>query len=328
MGQFKAAIGGPLKGNSVEAALRGGLKLSIGGEFKLLMDGQVKLGSRKGDRIRNVGVELESEQGAISIYGGGRLKGAEAVGQRNSKVGKGESDAPSVDIHARLNARLRAEQKVLIKGAEAEINAAKVDVNGHQGVVIQSSESIELSAKTITFSHAGKKTEAFTGPKDNLPTNGALQEQTFTPNIPGLKAVETTFESGDRQETFRLGNHETSVVVGNLTYKTAAGTFKAQAGVNSLSISSSDGIVGQAVTGNLTLQAVAGSAEVQGLAGVRIISTGGLAEVSSVIGVQLGAPIFGPDQGAIICAGSLEPFTGLPFSTWGMGAKAHLVKSP
>lgn len=41
--------------------------------------------------------------------------------------------------------------------------------------------------------------------------------------------------------------------------------------------------------------------------------------------LTLGAPVTGPDVGPIICAGSLEPFTGLPYITWGMGAKNHLV---
>jgi len=322
-GQLKAALGGPVNGNSVEAALRGGLKLSVGGEFQLIMDSQVKLSAKKGDKKRNVGVELESEQGAVRIYGGGRVRGAESVGGRNPRVGRDSS--PSVDIEARADARLKAEQKVSIKGAETEVNATKVDVSGHQSVTIQSAESIEMSSKSITMSHAGKRTESFTGPKDSSPTNGALHEKTYAPTIPGLKAEESTYESGDRQETFRLGNHETSIQVGNLTYKTAAGSFTASAGANSLTIETAGGISGQATAGSISFSAVAGSSQVSGNTGVTISSSAGKAQLVGATGVSLLAPIFGPDQGPIICAGSLEPFTGLPFSTWGMGAKLHLV---
>ena len=326
-GQLKAALGGPADENSFEAALRGGLKLSVGGEFKLLMNGGVGLGSRKGDRVRNIGVELESEQGAVRIYGGGRIKGAETVGQRNSPVGRGENDAPSVDIEARLNARIKAEQKVLIKGAEAEVNAARVNVNGHQSVSIRSAEAIEMAANVITVSHTGKRSESYTGPKGGLPTSGPLHERTYAPVLPGLVVEESTYEMGDRKETFRLGSHSTEVLVGDLTYKTDVGTFKAQAGLNTLEISTDSGMTGTVNLGDLTMQAQAGSATVSGVTGVTITSTAGLTTVGSAVGVHLKAPLFGPDQGPIICAGSLEPFTGLPFATWGMGAKSHIVTS-
>jgi hypothetical protein len=323
-GQFKAAISGPARENSVEAALRGGLKLSVGGEFNLIMDGAVSLGSRKGNSQDNIGAQLSSEQGAVRIYGGGKVRGAEAVSQRNSPSGAGEADAPSVDIEARQHARFKAERNMLLKAANVETNASKVQVLGHQAVAIKSGTFIEVAAAEYLKSTSGKTTETYGGPKDALPTNGALHEVTYSPTLPGLTALEANFESGDRNETFKLGSHTTSALVGSLTYETQGGSFTAKAGANSVKLSSSGAAV-TASTGDSSLVSKAGQANVSGRAWVNIVSEGGLVQVESGIGVLLQAPVNGPDQGPIICSGSIEPFTGLPFATWGMGAKSHIV---
>jgi hypothetical protein len=324
-GQMRVALSGSPKENSLEAALRGGLKLSVGGQFKLLLNDGVQLGSKNGDRINNVGVNLTSEQGAVRIYGGGKVKGAEAVGQRNNPQGKGESGAPSVDIEAKSNARLKAAQKVLVKAAEAETNAAKVELNGHQSVAIRSSDSVETSAKVVKNTSAGKTVSSYSGPKENLPTNGALHEETYSPSTPGLVAKETTFESGDRKETFKRGNHTTTVQVGNMTYETQSGTFKAKSGSNSLEITGSSAEL-TAVNGDVSMTAAKGNADINGHTGVNISSSTGKATLAGSLSISLQAPISGKDQGSIIVSGSIEPFTGQPFSTWGMGAKFHTVE--
>lgn len=324
-GQLRAALSGSPKEFSLEAALRGGLKLSVGGEFRLLLNDGVELGSKKGDKINNIGVNVASEQGAVRIYGGGKLRGPEAMGQRFTPHGKGEAEAPSVDIEASSNARLKASQKVTIKAAEAETNASKVELNGHQTVSIKSSDSVETSAKVVKSNSSGKTTSSYSGPKENLPTNGALHEETYSPSIPGLTAKETTFESGDRKETFKRGSHTTTVQVGNLTYETQSGTFKAKSGANSLEISGSSAEL-TAVNGDVSLTSVKGQADVNGHTGVNISSSTGKTTVASSVSISLQAPIAGPNQGAIIVSGSIEPFTGQPFSTWGMGAQFHTVE--
>ncbi len=170
----------------------------------------------------------------------------------------------------------------------------------------------------------GKQTDTYMGPKNALPTNGALHERSYNPLYAGLLCEEVTYLWGDREETFKLGNHTTHVVVGNLTYRTAQGTWKAQAGLNTLTVDSTEGLKGQVVVGDVSLTAVAGSAQMKATVSA-LVEAIGPATLRSKTLLRLGAPITGPDQGPIICAGSLEPFTHLPYLTWGMGAKNHLV---
>jgi len=325
-GQLRVAISGPVRENSVEAAVLGGLKLSVGGEFKLLLNDGVQLGSKRGDKTNNIGLNLTSEEGAVRIYGGGKVKGAEAVSQRNNPVDGGEANAPSVDIEARTNVRIKAGKRVEIKATETETNASQVRINGHKSVTVKSTETIETSAKVLQRSAAGKATESFAGPKDNLPTSGALREVTYTPNIPGLNALEVEFTSGNRVEKFLQGNHSTTIEVGDFTYESLVGKFTARAGENQTTLSANDGLTSEVLVGDLTLVATAGQADINASTGVTIRAVSGTGEFGGSVGVKLTGPILGPDQGAIICEGSLEPFTGLPFSTWGMGAKGHKVE--
>ena len=58
-----------------------------------------------------------------------------------------------------------------------------------------------------------------------------------------------------------------------------------------------------------------------------VVESSGPVRIKSDTLVYLGAPITGPDSGPILCAGSIEPFTGLPFAVWGLGAKNHIVGS-
>lgn len=324
-GQLRVAISGPVKENSLEAALLGGLKLSVGGDFKLLLNEAIRLGSSKGDKVNNIGVHLSSETGAVRIYGGGKKKGAEAVSQRINPVDGGESDAPSVEIEGRQNVRLKAEKRIVVKASDAETNASRVHLNGHKSVSIRSTGSIETSAKVLHRSSVGKATESFSGPKDNLPSSGALHEVTYTPMLPGLTALETEFTLGSRVEKFNHGNHSTTVKVGNLTYQTSGGTYKARAGANSLSVNTTDGLTAGISTGDMAFYVVNGRVDINSSTALSCRAIAGTADFQGSVAVKLGAPVLGPDQGPILTAGTLDPLTGLPYSTWGMGAKAHTV---
>ncbi len=324
-GQLKAAIGGPPNEFSVEAALRGGMKLSVGGVLELLLNEGIQLGSTNGSPDQNIGLNLHSDKGAVCIFGGGSVKSNEAVVQRAGRDGQ-EANTPSVLIEAGTNARLRAVKKVEIKGAEAEINASSVDVRGHQVIRLSSAESIQMSTNDFKAAYAGKRTDTFSGPKGGLPTNGALHEQVYAPIVPGLTAIETTIESGDRIETFKLGNHETTVNVGDITYTAQTGTFTAQAGQNTLKVKT-DALEGSVAAGSITLDAKSGSSTLSGFARATVKSEGGEVIVSGALGVRLRAPILPPNSGSILVSGSLDPMTGLPFSTWGLGAPFHTVES-
>ena len=82
---------------------------------------------------------------------------------------------------------------------------------------------------------------------------------------------------------------------------------------------SATGMATTVPTGVIALTAAAGTATMSGFAGVSIIAAGGTATVRGGTGVYLGGPV--TEVGSILVSGSLEPFTGLPFATWALGAK-------
>lgn len=321
--QLKAALGGPVKENSAEIALAGGLKLSVGGAVGLLFNGGIKLGSQRGGQTDNVGVDLDGGSGAVRIMGGGPI----SEGERSARRQDGqETSTPSVLVKSEGSTRLEATKKTEIRSETVETTGSTVSMTGQQVVALQSPQAVRVSGDDVTISSGGKRSETFSGPKGLNPANGPLLERSFSTTIPGITVDQTTYESGSRKEVFKLGSHETTVKVGNLTYQTFSGTLVARSGGSKLELSGS-GFSGSATTGDVTLEAVAGTSTFKGFSGVQVESESGSAIIKGSLGVQLQAPLVGPDQGGILCSGSLEPLTGLPYSTWGVGAVAHRVES-
>jgi len=315
-GQLRAAIGGNARENSIEAFTTGGLKLGVAGKFQLLLNGHMELGT-----LSKSSMALTAEEGAVRIYGGGPLKGLES----DTETLTGEpGDLPAVDIEAKTNVRMKAGQKVIVNGTSMEMNAGSISMVGREDISIGGSKRTMLATEGLQVAVNGKAQESYGGPKYNMPTAGALHERTYSPAYPGLVCEKVEYKSGDREETFTLGSHSTTVKIGNLTYETSLGTWKAKGTTSELKLSAS-GFEGKASTGVVSLKAQAGSASMTGSVDANVKATMGTARVTGGAGVYLGGPITGPDSGPIICAGSLEPFTGLPFTTWGMGAKAHNV---
>lgn len=317
-GQMRASFGGDPAGNSVEAHLHGGLKLSVGGRFQLLMNGHVELGTRSKSSLK-----LTAQEGSVRIYGGGPVKDGSSLGDRVSGVGRGEGDLPAVDIEARTNVQIKAEKRALVKANEIELNATSVHLLGHESVTLDGVRKTSVSTENFQLTVNGKAQESFGGPKYLLPTNFPLHERTYAPVYPGV-CEKVIYALGDREEEFYLGNHKTTILVGNMTYRMVLGTWTAEAVGSKLTMGAS-GITGTAAAGPIALTAVGGAAVMSGTTGVSMVSSAGTATVRGQAGVYLGGPISGPDAGPIVCAGSLEPFTGLPFSTWGIGAKGHVV---
>ena len=317
-GQLMAHLGGPKAEFSVEAALRGGLKLGIGGAFQLLMNGGLHLGTNSTKSVR-----LESSKGPVVIFGGGAEGGSEALGERLGETDGGEQNMPSVDIQAGTNARIQAKKRVLVKADSAEVNATKSVVFGHEQVQVATGNRLDMSCKVQSLTVNGKSQESFGGPKDQDRTTGALHERTYSPNQPGLTCEEVLFSLGHQKKQFRNGNHEIDILIGDMLHSMEAGKYRVEAAGSSLTVEL-DGIDGRAPAGNVSLEAGA-QANITGSASASLRATGGPATVKSSSSVILSAPLYGPDSGPILCAGSLEPFTNLPYATWGMGARAHLI---
>jgi len=316
-GQLRAAISGPSNENSVEAFLYGGLKLGIGGKVQLLLDGHTELGTKSKSSLL-----LKAYEGVVHVYGGGPAKDQSAGVERT--LGRGEEYLPSVIVEARTSALVKAEKTVFLKGETIDSNATNVQLTAQDSIILNGTKSIGMTTESLQKTVNGKEAESWSGPKMLLPTNGPLHERTYTPSFPGLVAERVTYVSGDREEEFRLGKHTTTVLVGSMSYEVRLGTWEAKAVSSSLKLGST-GISGNAGTGTVTLKASAGAASMTGTTGVTVEATAGRATVRGASGVYLGGPITGPDQGPVICSGSLDPLTGMPFSSFGMGAKNHIV---
>jgi|SaaInlStandDraft_4_1057021.scaffolds.fasta_scaffold00948_4 hypothetical protein len=320
-GQLKAAIGGPVNENSAEVYMQGGLKLGIGGAFEFLLQGHTHIGT-----LSKSSLFLTAEDGAVRIFGAGPIRDQSAEVERTTGTGNGEGDLPSVDIEALTNMRLKAGQAVFIQGDRLATSTTSASIRAHQDLTLDGVKRVAITTEQFQKTVAAKASESYSGPKLFLPTFAPLHERTYTPPYPGIVCEAVTYVFGDREETFYLGNHKTTMLIGNMSYETNLGTWKARAVTSQMEMGPT-GITASALVGNVSMQATAGTLTVQGLAGANLVATAGQAQVRGATGVYLGAPLYGPDAGPIICAGSLEPFTNLPFATWGLGAKAHVIGS-
>lgn len=317
-GQFKASIGGNPKEFSAEIAMSGSLKIGLGGGMRFISDGHLEWITRNKSSLN-----MSAPEGAVVIYGGGAPKNNSAVGERNAGTDGGEGDLPAVDIVAKTNARIKAEKLVAIKAGAVTMNATTVGITAHEELTLDGVKKTSISTENFQKSVSGKAQESYGGPKYGLPTNMPLHERTYTPTSTGT-CEKVLYTLGDREEKFNAGNHKTTILIGNMTYETNLGTWSARAMTSKMTMGTS-GIAATAQVGTLSMTASAGTATMSGFAGVTMVAAGGSATVRGSAGVHLGAPIVGPDKGPIVTAGSLEPFTGLPFSTWGIGAKNHIV---
>ncbi len=316
-GQFKGFISGPRNEDSVQVALSGGLALAIPGRLRLVLNGGFDFLTKSKSSLH-----LRSDEGPVSIYGGGPMGGGEA---KTLLAMKKEDDIPAVDIEAATTARIRAGRKVILKGQIVETRSKRVAFKNVSAWDVEASDGkVNVKAETIDYVCLGKRKDEFSGPKNFNPTAGPIHERAYTPSVPGLVCEEVTYSWGDREETFKLGDHTTTIWKGDHTTEVFLGKVVQQAVLTKMTLSSS-GIEGSAPVGLISLTANAGTASMSALAGVQIAATAGVATVKGQLGVVLQGPIYGPDQGPILCAGTLEPFTQLPFGTWGCGAKGHLV---
>lgn len=323
-GRVRASLGGPTEKNSLEMALRGGMHLGVGGKVKLDFANGFQILTRKGDqKTSNLGLELGSEQGAVRIYAGGDATNKEP-GQLKSNAGL-NSPAPgsSLSLEGRNVVSIKGSQLIELSSSIYDARVSNYRINALSNVEIAGGDKVGVTAKTMDLNISGKVTENFSGPKDNLPTNGPQRETRITSLIPGLTVDKYSVPLGSREEVFDLGNHSTTVKVGNLTYETNVGTWKAKAGSNEIALNTTTGLNASIVLGNAIIEAKAGAASLSGQISATV-KTSGQATVTGAAGVYLGGP---GKTGLIISSSDLDPLTGLPLQTYGMGSPGHRIGS-
>lgn len=320
-GRIKAFISGPQNENSIEMALNGGMRIDANGPIELTSPNTI-LNFRNGDATDNWALALQSDTGAILIRASGPTtrgsfsarQGTDSLQESTLPAVAVESPNGNVHISAGRIAKISAANAVQVADTNEMTIAAKQTVN-----VL--TDKFLLQCNTVDKTVQGRETNLYSGPKNFLPSNAPFRETKFvgTPltGHAGGKTDEYSMLFGDREETFDVGSHRTTVQVGNITYQTGIGTFTAQAGSNQVTVDTSSGVSIQAPTGNVLVQTTL-SVNVNALASLTL-RTNGLARLSGNV-TTLGG---NGNVGRIVSSSDLDPLTNLPLSTYGMGSFGH-----
>lgn len=329
-GRAMVSVEGPGTDYSAEVSLGAGIRLGAGatpaGEsFHLTSRGKITLKSERGTNADNRGVEIASDKGSVLIRG----DGVEQLGTTVAPTGNGATPPPAVLITSQKNVEIRAGGTLTLSGSTLNLqDVSSLLLSTQAALALQSGDSINQTSKTRNITSMGKSTETYSGPKDNLPTNGAVRSIAVNTapatGFGGGTADEYSLVYGDRNETITAGNHTTTVTVGNLTYQTRAGTWTARSAQNELILSAA-GLTGTVAAGAVTVSATAGAMSLSAAMSASLISTGGTALVRGGAAVILSAT--GGKTGGIVSGADLDPISGLPLQALGMGSFTQLLTS-
>jgi len=321
-GSARVFLSGPQTEDSLEIAARGGVRMEAGGRIRL-KGTSLELDFAEGDDS-NRAFSVVTQTGSVRLSAGGpTTQGSASARGTNSKVR--EEQLPALTLEAPTsNVWVTAGKAVKIaSGTTIQVgDAQEVSVSAKRSLRLFSDKMIQ-QCNTLDRTVQGQERTLYIGPKNFVPSNGPTREVTFggTPATGQTGGVVDRYkvQFGDREETFVAGNHTTKVVVGDLTYQTGLGKWRAEAGTNTLEVSSTGGIDGNVLVGSVKMVAVS-TISLQGLAGATMKS-GALTRVSGST-VVLGAV---GKTGAIVSGADLDPLTNLPLSFFNMGSPGHLL---
>jgi len=315
-GRARVYLGGPRDQSSLDMGLAGDLNLRAGGA--------VRLGGRSlhldflgGDPVSNIGFGVKSQTGAVVLSGGGPSTAGGTAGTRPALI----LEAPTGD------AQLSSGKVTSISGAAAVVVKDTNDFTVIAKQVIGLfSDKITQQCNTLDRTVQGKESTLYSGPRNFLPTAAPIRSVTFaaTPLTGHVGGTTDQYKMvfGNREETFIKGNHSTTIAVGDSSTRIGVGTFRAQAGTNLMELATANGFL---LTVPLGPVSVVGTQTVgiTGLSGVTVKS-GGVARLSGTTTILGGAG----KVGLIICSSDLDPLSGLPLTTFGMGSPGHLLAAP
>ena len=312
-GRFKAYLAGnPI---SAEIATVGDLALSVGGQLSLNLHGGIHFNGSSGPG--NVGLHLDSPTGAIVISGGGVMDSGSAARDAAPGAITG-NNTPSVLIQGSQNVSVQSDGSISINAPEIGIaNASQIDVNAQNQLSLRSGQTVSITTQDLTQIISSSERTNYGGPPGGNPASGPTRSVTFSGSPPTPGTVDKyTVIVGDRVEEFTLqGNHSTSMlVIGNLTYQTTQGTWKAQAGANSVSLDSIGGLTENVSVGSHSTTVVLGSSTHTAQTDIVLRAVLGRATIQGTAGVILSAP--GTAAGDILCGSDVDPLTGIPYTAF------------
>lgn len=301
---------------SADVALSRGLNLSTGREgMSLSSTGSVSLTSG-----------ADSQGNGLSVVSGGTLylRGGGQSGLPNPDGSAGE---PGISLVSDSGMLVTSPTDVTISAASLTVkDAATVTTTASSSIRTSSGGSTSTTTKTRDLTVLGKSVETYSGPKDGLASFGPAREVTVaaTPatGFPGGVADQYTLVYGDREERLLSGGLRTTALLGDVDVEATVGTWTARAAGSTVRIGPGGAEV-EAVVGPLTLSAKAGSATLSGSTSVEVSSLGSVSIKGSVI--TLTAP--GLKTGGIVSGSDLDPLSGLPLGTLGLGSPTHLLSA-
>ena len=304
-------------------SLRGGLRVDAGGPISL-KGSALNLNFEKGDSTDNFGFAVRTQTGAIKLSAGGPTTQGTLISKSNPNALRGPS-LPALVLEApNGNAHLTSGQDTKISGAATVqlVDTNEVSISPKRMVRVFS-DKILSTCNTLDRTVLGKETTLYSGPKNALPTNGALREVKFT-GTPATGHVGGTTDKytlvfGDREETIQIGDHTTEVLVGDMSYNVGVGTYQAKAGENRLRIGTSSGVSLSTAVGPIGISSTQ-TVTISGTAGVTMKSTA-TARVSGSTTILGG----NGNSGLILSSVDKDPLTNLPFSFFGLGSSGHLL---
>jgi hypothetical protein len=324
-GRLMASIEGPGKLWSAEIAALAGIRIGAGSEasgraIQADLDGAFIVHSRRGENSGNIGIELAADGGAVRIFAGGSTT-VGGVAARNAPTGQGEGGLPGLILESATNVLLKASKTLTLSATRLDLDKIQeLNVLANTGLNFQSGDGISHSSNTHAQSTMGKAEYTFSGPKNGLPTNGAVRDTKIIANpatgFPGGPADQYFLLYGDRIETLLAGNHLTTLVVGNQLYTVGTGSFIATATGSTLALSAAGAVLVGAAT---TFVAAPGATTIQAgallsLTGATMALTAAGFAFNSVFGLHSIPPQV---PGAVLTDGCINPITGLPFALGG-----------
>jgi len=318
-GRVKVCVQGPKSAEfSAEAHFASGLKITSGGVISLDAAKGFKWKISGKDDVTNRGLDIASK-GAIRLFADGETTEGKAT-KNLQQSAQAAGDQTSLELGGRNKVQISGGRKVEILTEILSQQAQLHKIQAMSGISLDAVKNIDINSNVFNHSVSGKAEYSFYGPKDLLPSNGPHRVTKFS-GIGTGTVDEYSMLSGDREETFDLGNHSTSITIGNLTYETQFGSWKAKAGTNKIELDSVSGMNASVAVGTVKIEALAGTTEISGQVSITVKSTGP-ATLAGQAGIRLQAP---GKKGGIVCAADLDPLTGSPLSTYGMGSPGHLL---
>lgn len=290
----------------------------------LKASGAVSINSLAGRTSDNVGVEIKSDTGSVSIFGGGPNSTGGADGSSNPNSPSNSKMA--LKLESANGAQLQAAEECRIAAPEINLTENKVtNISASSTFNVNAGDTISMSSKALGMTVNGQAEYTFGGPLDGLATNGATRLISFTGN-PATGALggavdDYTVIFGGRKEVFRLGRDSETINVGSFNVRTMGASIPALTPGAGLSILTGlplldNGVGATPVSASLTanvgvasLKATKGPVSISGTTGTFITSIA-KAQISAPY-VNVIAPL--SPFGGVLTDGCLDSLTGRPF---------------